>query len=172
MLWICKGVSDYYLVCKVGLWSHQVDESILTSTFHYIFSLAMKPSRNSGIQEQQISRDALGKVVYSKLFDCLEWCEIPTYAELASQEHNTSRLVRSQLDSLGIEYAWLFAGTGVVASIGSGEKPWLTLRAHMDALPIQVMSGFRYHLDKSFHCSKQISEIKVLVNEEVKLRSF
>ncbi|KAF7140878.1 hypothetical protein RHSIM_Rhsim06G0095600 [Rhododendron simsii] len=30
--------------------------------------LAMKPSRNNGIQEQQISRDALGKVVYSKLF--------------------------------------------------------------------------------------------------------
>ncbi|KAF7149729.1 hypothetical protein RHSIM_Rhsim02G0124700 [Rhododendron simsii] len=30
MLWICKGVSNYDLVCKVELWSHQVHESILT----------------------------------------------------------------------------------------------------------------------------------------------
>ncbi len=65
--------------------------------------------------------------------------------ELALQEHDTAALVRRTLEPSGLYLYEPFLGTDVVAMLkgaGSGEN--VTLRADMDALPLQEMNDLPY----------------------------
>lgn len=91
---------------------------------------------------ESLSQELLGSASQPEF---VEWMReirrtIHQHPEMGFEEQQTSQLIRSELDSLGIEYLWPVAKTGVIASIGSGQKPLFALRADMDALPVQVVT--------------------------------
>lgn len=64
--------------------------------------------------------------------------------ELGYEELETSKLIREELDNLGIQYKYPFANTGIVGFIGSGKPPFVAIRADMDALPMQEMVDWEH----------------------------
>jgi len=80
-------------------------------------------------------------VVDHELFEWMQTIRrtIHRQPELSFQEFHTSTLIQEKLDELGIDYQTGWAGTGVIATLGtervSGSH--VGLRADMDGLPIQ-----------------------------------
>lgn len=65
--------------------------------------------------------------------------KIHEHPELGYEEFETSKLIRAELDKLGIPYKYPLAITGVVGYVGTGKPPFVAIRADMDALSMQEM---------------------------------
>lgn len=67
------------------------------------------------------------------------------FPELGFQEHHTSKFVADYLEKLGLKVKRGIAETGVVALLDSGRPgPCIAVRADMDALPLQELTGLEF----------------------------
>ncbi|CAI9267537.1 unnamed protein product [Lactuca saligna] len=104
----------------------------------------LKPQISFGVSE--ISQEFLKFAKKSEVFDWMVGVrrKIHENPELGYQEFETSKVIREELDKLGISYKHPIAVTGVVGFLGSGEPPFVALRADMDALSIQEMVEWKH----------------------------
>ncbi|KAL0558458.1 hypothetical protein IC582_003031 [Cucumis melo] len=108
--------------------------------FHLLISLLI-PSSSSSIPEE-LSQIPSFFLQYAKHPEVFDWMvdirrKIHENPELGFQEFETSKLIRAELDRLGISYEYPVAVTGVVGFIGTGNPPFVAIRADMDALALQ-----------------------------------
>ncbi|EXB54622.1 IAA-amino acid hydrolase ILR1-like 7 [Morus notabilis] len=118
-------------------WLHLCNLLLILSTLTCRALWALESSTPTGSEElTQLTRELLDSASQPEFSAWLRRVrrKIHENPELAFEEFETSQLVRSELDSLGVEYTWPVAETGVVASVGSGAQPWFALRADMDAI--------------------------------------
>ncbi|KAF5453065.1 hypothetical protein F2P56_028004 [Juglans regia] len=81
---------------------------------------------------------------YAKNPELFDWMvrirrKIHENPELGFEEVETSKLIRTELDKMGIPYKYPVAVTGVIGFIGTGRGPFVGIRADMDALSMQEM---------------------------------
>jgi amidohydrolase len=64
--------------------------------------------------------------------------------ELSMQETETAKRLAKELEALGFTVTTGVGNTGVVALMRNGDGPTLMIRADMDALPVQEITGLAY----------------------------
>ncbi|AVH57567.1 MULTISPECIES: amidohydrolase [Streptomyces] len=70
--------------------------------------------------------------------------DLHRHPELSFQEHRTSALLAERLTKAGYETTGGIAGTGVAGLLRNGDGPTVLLRADMDALPVEELTGLPY----------------------------
>ncbi|GMP35023.1 hypothetical protein CsSME_00007655 [Camellia sinensis var. sinensis] len=116
----------------------------LLLTLVLLFCPILSFSDPSSVSSEQLSEIPKNFLNFAKKSDLFEWMvgirrKIHENPELGYEEFETSKLIRAELDEMGIPYKYPIAVTGVVGFVGSGSPPFVALRADMDALPLQEM---------------------------------
>jgi amidohydrolase len=70
--------------------------------------------------------------------------DVHSHPELSMQEKRTASVAAERLRAAGFEVSEEIGNTGVVGVLRNGEGPTVMLRADMDALPVQELSGLDY----------------------------
>src|SRR5437868_2993593 len=70
--------------------------------------------------------------------------DIHSHPELSMQEERTAGIAADHLRTAGYEVTTGVGKTGVVGLLRNGEGPTVMLRADMDALPVEEMTGLSY----------------------------
>lgn len=112
-------------------------------TFQLLLLLLRVSSESPWIVAGDVSRIPINFLELAKspeVFDSMVRIrrKIHENPELGYEEFETSKFIRSELDLIGVKYRFPVAITGIIGYIGTGEPPFVALRADMDALPIQV----------------------------------
>ena len=70
--------------------------------------------------------------------------DLHAHPELAFQEHRTAGIAADRMRALGLEVIEGIAGTGVAAVLSNGPGSTVWLRADMDGLPVEELTGLDY----------------------------
>lgn len=70
--------------------------------------------------------------------------DLHAHPELAFQEHRTAAIVAERMKALGLTVVEGIGGTGVAAVLSNGLGPTVWLRADMDGLPVEELTGLEY----------------------------
>ncbi|PON75631.1 Amidohydrolase [Trema orientale] len=128
-----------------------------------------------------ISSNFLDEANKSEVFDWMVEIrrKIHEYPELAYEEVNTSKLIRERLDELDIPYTYPIATTGLIGKVGTGNAPFVALRADMDALAIQEevewehkskVDGKMHACGHDAHVAMLLGAAKILKTHESELQ--
>src|SRR6185312_7075574 len=72
------------------------------------------------------------------------YTDVHAHPELSMQESRTANLIAGRLCMAGYDVTTKIGKTGVVGLLRNGDGPTVMLRADMDALPIEEMTGLPY----------------------------
>jgi amidohydrolase len=72
------------------------------------------------------------------------YTDLHRHPELSFQEHRTAGIVAEHLRALGVDATEAVGQTGVVGVISNGVGPTVWLRADMDGLPVEELTGLPY----------------------------
>ena len=70
--------------------------------------------------------------------------DLHAHPELGFEEHRTAGIAAERMRALGLDVIEGIGGTGVAAVLENGDGPVVWLRADMDALPVEELTGLEY----------------------------